>query len=497
MKDSWRLHYAGNVAAYARLGDPRVFGLAFALIIGIALVVAVAAGLVDASHGIGLMGAFALAGPTAAVDLREQALAKFLEAKELIGSDGEVTAENLDRFNALMTEAKQLDAEYAKASAGDANRETLRERLEYYTAKATGTPIRFQSTTLDPNSHRSLGEQFVSSDAYKRLRESGALNPGSVFRTDPVIGVPGVRGFSAAADDVIHTESGGSSAPANIRLPGIYGFGAPPLDMRTVFPNDTINEGDALDYAAQTGFSKADGLAVKQSSSASDSAGLKKQSSVKWELKTAHFEWLATWLATTRQALGNQSAIRSFIDIQGRRMIAMEEEDQIVNGNGTRPNLSGILDQDSLQTLLLTGRDNLDGFRVARRMVKSGLSRLTPDFVALNPIDSEGVDLLKDDFGIYRGGNPIGNFALGQPIWGLRRVETEALEPGTALVGASTAATFFERDPLQVLTADQHADFFVRNLVVILFEERVGFPIYFPTAFVELTLADWPDFVGS
>lgn len=494
MKDSWRLHYSGQVSSFAALGDPRVFGAAFALLVGLAFVIAIAAGLVDLHHGLAFL---ALAGPTAAVDLREQALAKFLEAKELIGPEGEVKAENLDQFNALMTEAKDLDAQYGKAQAGSDNRETLRERLEYYTGKVTGSPIRFATTTLDPNSRKSLGEQFVTSAAYEKLKASGALNPGSTFRTDPVIAVPGMTSFGAATSDIIHTESGGSIGPANVRLPGIYGFGAPPLDMRGVFPNDTISDGDALDYAAQTGFDKADGLAVKQSNASNDAAGLKKQSSVKWELKTAHFEWLATWLATTRQALGNVSAIRSFIDIQGRRMIAMEEEEQIVNGNGTRPNLSGILDQDSLQTLLLTGRDNLDGIRVARRMVKSGLSRLTPDFVAMNPIDSEGVDLLKDDFGIYRGGNPIGNFGFNQPIWGLRRVETEALEPGTALVGASTAATFFERDPLQVLTADQHADFFVRNLVVILFEERVGFPIYFPTAFVELTLADWPDFVGS
>jgi hypothetical protein len=316
VKDSWRLHYSGQVSAYAALGDPRVFGAAFALILGLALAIAVAAGLVDVHHGLAFL---ALAGPVANVDLREQALAKFLEAKELIGGDGEVTAENLPAFNTLMSEAKELDRQYGVSMQGSENKETLRERLEYYTGKATGTPIRFVTTTLDPNGRKSLGEQFVASEAYAKLKASGALNPGSTFRTDPVIAVPGMTSFSAAAGDVIHTEAGGSAGPANVRLPGIYSFGPPPLDMRAVFPNDTINEGDALDYAAQTGFDKADGLAVKQSNASNDAAGLKKQSSIKWELKTAHFEWLATWLATTRQALGNVSAIRSFIDIQGRR----------------------------------------------------------------------------------------------------------------------------------------------------------------------------------
>jgi hypothetical protein len=46
---------------------------------------------------------------------------------------------------------------------------------------------------------------------------------------------------------------------------------------------------------------------------------------------------------------------------------------------------------------------------------------------------------------------------------------------------------------LTVLTADQHADFFVRNLAVILFEERLAFPVYFPTAFVEITFDEWTE----
>jgi hypothetical protein len=61
--------------------------------------------------------------------------------------------------------------------------------------------------------------------------------------------------------------------------------------------------------------------------------------------------------------------------------------------------------------------------------------------VILNPIDSEGFDLLKNDIGIYRGGNPIGNFTIEQPIWRLRRVESEAVDEGTAIVGAAAAAT--------------------------------------------------------
>jgi HK97 family phage major capsid protein len=107
-------------------------------------------------------------------------------------------------------------------------------------------------------------------------------------------------------------------------------------------------------------------------------------------------------------------------------------------------------------------------------------------------VDSEEFDLLKDLNGQYRGGNPIGNFTYDQPIWGLRRVESEAIEEGSALVGAfRPGATVLERQGVQILTADQHADFFIRNLIVVLAEERLGFAVYYPSAFVDVTIAAW------
>ena len=429
-----------------------------------------------------------------ATELREQALAKLAEADALTaGPPGNktVSAENEERYNALVAEFNELDRQAVQAQTTDENLGTVAERMAHYTGAISGEPMRFNSTQLDPNANKSMGQQFVESQAYKALIESGALgSENSKFRSDPVIvGRKGTR-FGAAATDVVQTESGGPGAGlvTPYYQPGIIPLPQRPLTIRELFPQSDMPTGDTISYAAQSGFDNA-AAAVAQATTAAN--GAKPQSSVAWTRRTAEAEYIATWMATTRQAVADGSQMMSLIDNQGRLMIALEEEDQLVNGDGTSPNISGILDQSGIQTLDLAGEDNLDGIRGARRLVKTGTSRLDPDFIIVNPIDSEEFDLLKDLEGRYRAGDPFGSGPFNTPIWRMRRVESEAVAEGTAIVGAGTAATVFERQPLTVLTADQHSDFFVRNLVVILFEERLAFPVYFPTAFVEVTLDDW------
>lgn len=489
--------YHGSVVAFGAYGRPTVGSVHLSrtvlLFLGLLGLVAVlyAIGALDGPGGLLLM-----AGPTVAVNKREEALAKLLEAKALVGDDGTVSAENEPQFQSIMGEFRELDAAVQKAAGTDEDLGRLSERMAWYTGKATGTAMRFSSTDLDPNSAKSLGRQFVESKAYGDLVASGALSsPDSRFRTNPVVLAP--QRFQGAAGDIVHTESGGPAAAlVQPYRPGlVLPLPQRPTVIRDLFANENMPSGDTVEYAAQVGFDNAAAAVAQATTTNTDTlaGGRKPQSSIAWEERSAKAIWIATWMATTRQSLADETQMASLIDNQGRLMIRLEEDEELLNGNGTPPNISGLLDQSSIQTLDLTGEDNLDGIRTARRLVKSGVSRLDPTFIIVNPIDSEEVDILKDGQGLYRGGNPIGNFNFDGSIWKLQRAESEAQAEGHVTVGARAGATIYERQPIQVLTADQHADFFVRNLVVILFEERIAFPVYFPTAFVDVTLGDWPE----
>lgn len=448
-----------------------------------------------------------------AAELREQALAKFKEAHELVdGKDAnELDAETEKKFDSLMAEGAELDKQFAQASGMEGKVATLAERLDFYTKAATGKGIdwtkikggepvqqpgipHYDGGLIVPGTGKSLGDLFVASKEYEELIESKALDSdssGQKFKTS-------FSPETKAATDVIRSFTGGTGAALVTPqfLPGVLPLPQRPLTVRDLFSQATTTT-DTLSYARQSAFDNG-AAAVAEATSVED--GAKPQSSIAWTRTTEPIETIATWMAATRRSLADAPQIRSLIDNQISLMLQLEEEDQLLTGNGTSPNISGLLDRTGLQTLDLSAatgdRANLDGLRTAKRLVRTGAARALADGVVMNPIDSEEFDLMVDGEGRYRAGDPfgvIGPTGDAPPIWRMRRVESEAVTAGTAIVGAfRQGATVFQREGITILTSDSHSDFFVRNLIAVLAEERLGLAVFFPTAFVVVTLKAWP-----
>ena len=105
----------------------------------------------------------------------------------------------------------------------------------------------------------------------------------------------------------------------------------------------------------------------------------------------------------------------------------------------------------------------------------------------MSPADVEVVDLAQDANDRYYGAGP---FAMGpRTLWGLPIVESEEIADGTALLGDFSKAVLWDREQTTVTMTDSHADFFIRNLVAILAEERVAFAVTRPKAFVSVDIA--------
>ena len=424
-----------------------------------------------------------------AIEYREKAAAKFKEANELVKGKDELSAEDESRFDLIMKEAADLDQMAVKAATTDDKLGTLRERMAFYTEKATGQHLPMDRIITREPGEKSLGNQFVDSEAYKQLKESGALESDSArFKTDRFVRE------SKAPTDVIGSTGAGTGGALVIPqyLPGILPLPQRPLRVRDLFSQDTT-QGDTISYAQQSAF---DTAAVPVAQATSLATGAKPQSSVTWVRKTSPIESIATWMAATRRQLADAGQTRSLIDNQLQLMLKIAEEDQLVTGSGTSPNLRGIMNVVGLQLLDISGAvaakfQNIDAIRDAIRLIKTGVARADADAVVMHPTDAATLDEQKDAQSRYIGNGPFG---IGPAqVWGRPRVESEAITQGTALVGAfKMGATVFQREDVAIFVSDSHSDFFIRNLVAVLAEERLGFAVFFPTAFCKVTFkATW------
>jgi HK97 family phage major capsid protein len=95
--------------------------------------------------------------------------------------------------------------------------------------------------------------------------------------------------------------------------------------------------------------------------------------------------------------------------------------------------------------------------------------------------------LLKDGDGKYILGDPAAN--VPSVLFGLPVVPTQAMTIDKFLVGNfQRAATLYDRWTPRVEVSTEHADFFTRNLVAILAEERIALANKNPAA---LTYGDF------
>ena len=194
---------------------------------------------------------------------------------------------------------------------------------------------------------------------------------------------------------------------------------------------------------------------------------------------TAAVKTLAEWVPVTKRALADVAQLEGLINDELAADIAEAEEDQILNGSGSGENFTGITETSGIQTQAFS----TDLFETVRKGVTKlrTVGRVNPTALVLNPTDAEAIDLTKDGQDRYYYGGPS---AIGQrTLWGVPVVESETMAAGGGLLGDFSKAVLWDREQTTVTMTDSHADFFIRNLVAILAEERLAFGVTRPTAF--------------
>lgn len=212
----------------------------------------------------------------------------------------------------------------------------------------------------------------------------------------------------------------------------------------------------------------------------------KPESAITFDVVAAALATIATWIPITRQAAEDDAQLEGYIT--GRLSYSVEKrlDNQLLSGNGTAPNIRGILNTVGIQTQAV----GTDGMLVAIRkaITKGQISGYPPTGAVMHPTDWEGVELTKDlTSGQFIFTKDPTNLTAPR-VWGLPLVVTVGIAAGTALVGAfRDAATLWRKGTVRVLISDSHDVNFTKNILVILAELRAQLAVYVPAAFVKVS----------
>ena len=206
----------------------------------------------------------------------------------------------------------------------------------------------------------------------------------------------------------------------------------------------------------------------------------KNESDVTFEQYNVPITTVAHWLKVSNQLLADAPAVISYINTRLRDGLAQRIDAQLLNGNGTSPNLSGLTDSGNFTTYTPTSDDTLvDAINRAKYLLWA--KGYTPDTVIVNPADWGAMERLRETSGgAYLYGMP--GAAAGVNPFGVRVVLSANMASGYFWVGSiSRVATLWERQGSVIEMGFVDKDF-TNNLVTIRAEERLGLGTDVPSA---------------
>lgn len=308
----------------------------------------------------------------------------------------------------------------------------------------------------------SLGELFTAYEGFEEFAAKACR---------------GVKGsFSVPIKMAITSLPG--SAGANIQ-PQRIGM-LQPLNQR-LFLRDLLASGrttsNSIEYVRESGFTN--------NANVVSETVQKPESNITFEMQSAPIVTIAHWIKASRQVLADVPMLQSYIDNRLRYGLMLKEEQQLLKGSGVGININGLYTQasDYLNPgVTVQNETSIDRLRIA--MLQVVLAELDPDGIVLSPIDWTTIELLKNDQNNYLFTQPQG--VATPTLWGQPVVATQAMDAGEFLVGSfKQGAQIWDREDISVQVASENQDDFIKNMVTILCEERVGLTVYRDEAFVK------------
>ena len=314
-----------------------------------------------------------------------------------------------------------------------------------------------QKSFAMPNSDKkkSIGQAMVDSEAYKLFASGQTQKSSFQFQANTISGET-----ASNPNDIL--------APFD-RMAGIVPGATRELNILDFVPMGSTTS-NAIEYTREASF-------VNNAAETAEAAS-KPESDLTFELINAPVRTIPHWLKVTRQVMDDAPALQSYVDNRLRYGCRLRLEQQIVAGNGTTPNLSGVITEGT--AVDFTGVTAIaNEFDAARRLKTTvQTAEYQPDFYWINPQDKEKLDLIK------RGASDaayVGSTtADGSPsrLWGLPVIESNSIPVGTLICGSRDAIMLWMRQAVEVAMSESDGNNFTTNLITVRAEMRAALSIF-------------------
>lgn len=420
------------------------------------------------------------------VDLREKALAskedKLLKQAEEGGLDP--FRSDLDtihsEFESLKTERATIEGDIARVEAA-------RERQRNAPAMPNpADPTAGLDTPRQAQDRRSIGEQFAQSPEWREFVSRVAPNGFSEkqkFGASPAVTFASLIARPKATLLTGASDTSAGAFVVNDVYPGLFPQGLQrPLTIRDIVTVGSTGS-DTVEYVKLTAQTNA-AAPTAEATATSGTSGTKPESALTLAKVTETVKTIAHWIPATKRALSDAGQLRTLIDGFLRYGLDEELEDQMIGGDGTGENFTGISNISGVQAAAWD-TDILTTTRKARTLIRT-VGRAVPTAYVFHPNDWQTIDLLQDNEARFYGAGPFG--LSPARLWGLPVVESEGATEGVGYVGDFRKCVLWDREQSSIQVSDSHSDFFIRNMVAILAELRAAFGCVQPNALAEIDL---------
>jgi len=331
---------------------------------------------------------------------------------------------------------------------------------------------KLSKSTVDAQveSIKSIGEIVTDSDSYKAfkdktLKRSEKIEVGSFHKT-AIINATGLN------QPLVMPQ----------RVPGILEPLRQRLTIRDIL-NVVPTQSNLIEFVRESSSTNAAAPQGKGSSPQVYENVAKAESAMAFQLAYEAVQTVAHWIPASRQVLDDSAALQAYVNGRMTYFLKLEEEKQLLNGTGTGGDLNGLITQATPYdtSLDVAGDTKIDTLRHA--MLQCELANGNVTSFVFNPTDWHDIELIKTtgtaSSGQYVFSNP---HMIGTPtIWGRPVVISLSMSAGEFLTGDFTlAADLWDRMQSSVEISREHSDFFTKNMVAILCEERLALVVYRP-----------------